>query len=70
MIKIGITGNPGVGKHTISKLLSEKMNLSIVDINQIIISNNTFIRKNDFKLIEVDLQKTRQLIRIELLKKK
>lgn len=70
MIKIGITGNPGVGKHTISKLLSKKMNLSIVDINQIIISNNTFIRKNDFKLIEVDLQKTRQLIRIELLKKK
>lgn len=70
MTKIGITGNPGVGKHTVSKLLSKKMNLSIVDINQIIISNNTFITKNDFKLIEVDLHKTRQLIRIELLKKK
>lgn len=71
MIKIGITGNPGVGKHTISKLLSKKMDLAIVDINNIIISNNTFIKKNDLAIdIDIDIQKLRQLMRNELLKKK
>ncbi|MDX1371173.1 MAG: hypothetical protein R3321_01815 [Nitrososphaeraceae archaeon] len=69
MTKIGITGNPGVGKHTISKLLSKKMDLAIVDINNIIISNNAFIKKNDLA-IDVDIQKLRQLVRNELLKKK
>lgn len=69
MTKIGITGNPGVGKHTISKLLSKKMDLAIVDINNIIISNNTFIKKNDLA-IDIDIQKLRQLMRNELLKKK
>ena len=69
MIKIGITGNPGVGKHTISKILSKKMDLVIVDINNIVISNNTFIKKNDLP-IDIDIQKLRQLMRNELLKKK
>lgn len=69
MTKIGITGNPGVGKHTISKLLSKKMDLAVVDINNIIISNNTFIKKNDLA-IDIDIQKLRQLMRNELLKKK
>lgn len=69
MTKIGLTGNPGVGKHTISKLLSKKMDLAIVDINNIIISNNAFIKKNDLE-IDVDIQKLRQLVRNELLKKK
>lgn len=69
MTKIGITGNPGVGKHTITKLLSKKMDLEIVDINHIIISNNTFIKKNDLA-IDIDIKKLRQVIRNELLKKK
>jgi len=69
MTNIGITGNPGVGKHTISKLLSKKMDLAIVDINNIIISNNTFIKKNDLA-IDIDMQKLRQIMRNELLKKK
>lgn len=69
MTKIGITGNPGVGKHTITKLLSKKMDVEIVDINHIIISNNTFIKKNDL-VIDIDIKKLRQVIRNELLKKK
>jgi adenylate kinase len=69
MIKIGITGNPGVGKHTISKLLSKKMDLPIIDINDIIISNNTFITKNRSRTGEIDLKETRESIKNELLKK-
>jgi len=69
MTKIGITGNPGVGKHTITKLLSKKMDVEIVDINHIIISNNTFIKKNDL-VIDIDIKKLREVIRNKLLKKK
>ena len=38
MSRIGITGNPGVGKHTVTDLLSKKIkNSKIIDINKIII---------------------------------
>ena len=32
-MSIVITGNPGVGKHTITKKISEILNFPIVDIN-------------------------------------
>ena len=32
-MSIVITGNPGVGKHTVTKRISEKLNFPIVDIN-------------------------------------
>ena len=60
MSRIGITGNPGVGKHTITTLLSEKIKRSkIIDINKIIISNKTF----NFETSEADLKKTRELLK-------
>lgn len=34
-MSIVITGNPGVGKHTITELIAEKMKLEIIDINKI-----------------------------------
>ena len=34
-MSIVITGNPGVGKHTITQLIADKMKLSIIDINKI-----------------------------------
>ena len=34
-MSIVITGNPGVGKHTITKKISEKLNFPIVDINNV-----------------------------------
>ena len=61
MTRIGITGNPGVGKHTVSKLLSKKKGLSIIDINKIIISNHAFITKNS--KMEINLKKARELIK-------
>ena len=60
MPKIGITGNPGVGKHTITNLLSEKIKCSkIIDINKIIISNKAF----NFETFDADLKKTRELLK-------
>ncbi|MEE8383343.1 MAG: nucleoside-triphosphatase, partial [Nitrosopumilus sp.] len=34
-MSIVITGNPGVGKHTITQEIAEKLELSIIDINSI-----------------------------------
>ena len=61
MTRIGITGNPGVGKHTVSELLSKNKALSIININKIIISNHAFITKNS--KMQINLKKARQLIK-------
>jgi len=56
MIRIGITGNPGVGKHTIADLLSKKLkNSIIIDINKIILSSQAL----NYDTYEADLKKTR-----------
>ena len=47
-IKLAITGNPGVGKHTTVKFVSEKLGgVKIIDINKVIIDNNAFILNDD-----------------------
>src|SRR5918995_1315855 len=44
MARIGITGNPGVGKHTVTNLLSKKIkNSKIIDINKLINDDNVII---------------------------
>jgi adenylate kinase len=39
-----ITGNPGVGKHTVAKYIARNLNLDLIDINKIAIESGTFIR--------------------------
>lgn len=64
MIRIGITGNPGVGKHTIADLLSKKIkNSKIIDINKIILSNQAL----NYDTYEADLKKTRLFLLKELI---
>ena len=64
MARIGITGNPGVGKHTVTDLLSKKIKDSkIIDINKIIISNQAF----NCETYEADLKKTRLFLLKELI---
>src|SRR5918992_3958983 len=64
MARIGITGNPGVGKHTVTNLLSKKIkNSKIIDINKLIISNQTFT----IETFEADLKKTRSFLLKELI---
>ena len=64
MARIGITGNPGVGKHTVTDLLSKKIkNSKIIDINKIIISYQTF----NFETFEADLKRTRSFLLKELI---
>ena len=64
MARIGITGNPGVGKHTVTDLLSKKIkNSKIIDINKIIISNQAF----NLETFEADLKKTKSFLLKELI---
>ena len=66
-MRLAITGNPGVGKHTTTRFLCEKLEgLKIIDINKIIIDNNAFLLNDDEYGQEVDIKKTLKLMRYEL----
>jgi adenylate kinase len=56
-MSIVITGNPGVGKHTITQEIAEKMKLSILDINSIAKDSGLFeknVETNDINIEELE----------------
>lgn len=55
-----ITGNPGTGKHTIAKLISEKLNLEIIDINKVAIEHG--LAKKNNGVLDVDVNKLKKII--------
>ena len=60
-MSIVITGTPGVGKHTIGKELSEKLELEIIDINEIA-KNSGLFEQND-ESNDVDTEKLQEILR-------
>ena len=56
-----ITGNPGVGKHTIAKEISKILNLPIVDINEIAKDFGLLERKDETN--DVDVIKLKKLLK-------
>jgi len=56
-----ITGNPGVGKHTIAEKLSQKLDMPILDLNQIAIQNKVFQKKDS--TLDVDVKKLAKLVK-------
>jgi adenylate kinase len=56
-----ITGNPGVGKHTITKKLAQKLGLPVLDLNQIAIQNKIY-KKSDSTL-DVDVKKLAKIVK-------
>lgn len=56
-----ITGNPGVGKHTIAQKLSQKLDMPILDLNQIAIQNRIFQKKDS--TLDVDVKKLAKLVK-------
>ena len=73
MVRVVITGNPGVGKHTCAKFVSEKLGKAkLIDINRVILSNNEVaLSSNAVNGIgEIDVKKTEKLILEEIKKAK
>jgi adenylate kinase len=60
-MSIVITGNPGVGKHTIAKEISKHLGLSIIDINSIAKDAGLFEKNDDTN--DVDISKVEKIIR-------
>lgn len=67
-MKLVITGNPGVGKHTAARIIAEKTNAEIIDINRVAIDNDAITKKTELGL-EVDVKKLGRLL-AKLLKAK
>jgi len=61
-----ITGNPGTGKHTIAKLISEKLNLEVIDINTVAINQGLFKKNNG--VLDIDVNKLKKVINKKTLK--
>jgi len=73
MTRVVITGNPGVGKHTCAKFVSEKLGKAkLIDINRVILSNNAITLPTSAVngIGEIDVKKTEKLILEEIKKTK
>jgi len=67
-MSIVITGNPGVGKHTITKKISEILNFPIIDIN-IVAKDLELFEKNE-NTNDVDTQNLAKILRERKLNEK
>ena len=67
-MSIVITGNPGVGKHTITKEIAEKLELSILDINSIAKDAGLFEKNKD--TYDVDTEKLEKILEQKISEKK
>ena len=59
-MSIVITGNPGVGKHTITEKIADILELSIVDINKIAKDSGLFRKNEDTN--DVDIEKLEKIL--------
>ena len=60
-MSIVITGNPGVGKHTIAKKLSVELGFPIIDLNQIAITKGIYSKKGT--TLDVDVTKLSRIVK-------
>ena len=67
-MSIVITGNPGVGKHTITEKIAEKMKLSIIDINKIARDSELFEENDDTN--DVDVEKLEKILKQKISEKR
>jgi adenylate kinase len=67
-LKLVITGNPGVGKHTSARMIAGRTGAEIIDINRVAIDNNAIAKKTE-RGLEVDVKKLGRLL-AKLLKTK
>ena len=61
MMSIVISGNPGTGKHTIAHQISQRLGLSIIDINEVAKSEGLFEENKGTN--DVDIEKLEKILR-------
>lgn len=66
MSRIVITGNPGVGKHTISELLSKRLGFKIVNLNEFVIKRKLVFPDKALGVYDVYAKKASLMLRKEL----
>ncbi len=66
-MSIVITGNPGVGKHTIAKKIYKILNYEILDINKIALDSGVYEKNEDS--IDVDVSKLKKNLKNKITKK-
>jgi adenylate kinase len=62
-----ITGNPGVGKHTVAKYLAKKLQYKILDINEFVIKSKLYKKNND--TLDVKISKLKNEIKKKIMNK-
>ena len=62
-MSIVITGNPGVGKHTIAKEISKRLKLPINDINSIARDAGLFEKNQDTNDVDISELEKIQVVR-------
>lgn len=60
MLSKVITGNPGVGKHTVAKHLAKRLDLDLIDINKIAIQEG--ILEESEGTLDVDVKKLKKIL--------
>jgi len=66
-VSLVITGNPGVGKHTIAKNLAKILDYKILDINKIARESNLYEKTDETH--DVDVSKLKKILKKKILKK-
>ena len=59
-----ITGNPGVGKHTVAKKLAKRLDLDLIDINKIVVNSGIFEKKDE--TVDVDIKMLKKTLTKEI----
>ena len=60
MLSKVITGNPGVGKHTVAKQIAKNLNLDLIDINKVAIENGIFVPRKE--TLDVDTKALQKIL--------
>ncbi|MGI0028953.1 MAG: adenylate kinase family protein [Nitrososphaera sp.] len=67
-LRLVVTGNPGVGKHTAAKIIAKKLGAEIIDINKVAIDGDAIAKETD-RGLDVNVTKLSRLL-AKLLKSK
>ena len=66
MSRIVITGNPGVGKRTISNMLAKRLGFKIINLNEFVIKNKVVFTDKELGVYDIYTKKASMMLRREI----